>query len=240
MKIKKIKPIILIEALFDFFISLFIRSTTKQRMVSRILKKTIAAIILSFIFVSFANSIFSINKLKSNAMLETFSKGKYVFSYNLKYAITIKPFVSKLTGHTITFNTPKRGDIVLIKDPSSQEDKFFKSVQNNLISFFTLGIVNKSGSKYLVKRIIALPNEAIAIKDKVVYINDEPINEPWLKVFYDSRILPAEISSRDNFPAVILGYNEYFVLSDNRDYGYDSRDFGVLHFSHIVGKVITK
>ncbi|MDA0000604.1 S26 family signal peptidase [Brachyspira hyodysenteriae] len=78
------------------------------------------------------------------------------------------------------------------------------------------------------------------MRNKVVYINGEVLNEPWANAEFDGRILDAEVSSRDNFGPYIIGYNEYFVLSDNRDYGYDSRDFGNVHFSNIDGKVISK
>ena len=78
------------------------------------------------------------------------------------------------------------------------------------------------------------------MKDGRLYINGEMLNEPWANIDSDNRILDKEVSTRDNFGPYIIGYNEYFVMSDNRDYGYDSRDFGNVHFSNIDGKVISK
>ena len=66
------------------------------------------------------------------------------------------------------------------------------------------------------------------------------MEESWANINNDLRFLNSEVSGRDNFGPYIIGYNEYFVLSDNRDYGYDSRDFGSVNFSFINGKVINR
>ena len=83
-------------------------------------------------------------------------------------------------------------------------------------------------------------SKTIEIKEKKVYINGSFLEESWANINNDLRFLNSEVSGRDNFGPYIIGYNEYFVLSDNRDYGYDSRDFGSVNFSFINGKVINR
>jgi len=45
---------------------------------------------------------------------------------------------------------------------------------------------------------------------------------------------------RDNMPAVKLSRNQYFVLNDDLDSGFDSRTLGVIPGSLIIGRIIYK
>lgn len=210
---------------------------------NNLLYKTIARLILGFIIAFILFGIITLfvrfDKMKSSTMMNTIEPNKIVITSKLRYALAIKPFISKLTGKTIVFSRPERGDIVFIVDPRSKKENIFKKFISYTVYFFTFGNVNISNTRYLVKRVIGLPNETIEIKNKTVYINGTELNEPWANIGKDNRILESNISSRDNFGHYIIGYNEYFVLSDNRDYAYDSRDFGSIHFSLIDGKVIS-
>lgn len=219
-----------------------------------ILYKILIRIILGFIIAFFIFGIITIfvrfDRMKSSAMLnssnslnskENFIKeNDLIITSKLRYAIAIKPFVSPLTGKTIIFSRPKRGDIIFMTDPRSSKENIIKRFFSYIVYFTTFGKVNISKKRYLIKRVVGLPNETIEIRDKKVYINGSLLEESWANINNDMRILDSEVSSRDNFGPYIIGYNEYFVLSDNRDYGYDSRDFGSINFSLINGKVINR
>ena len=213
-----------------------------------VLWKIFVRLILGFIIAFFIFGIITIfvrfDKMKSSAMSNStknsIEKNETVITSKLRYAITIKPFVSSLTGKTIIFSRPKRGDIIFMTDPRSSRENFIKRFFSYAIYFATFGNVNISKKRYLIKRIIGLPNETIEIKEKKVYINGSLLEESWANINNDLRFLNSEVSGRDNFGPYIIGYNEYFVLSDNRDYGYDSRDFGSVNFSFINGKVINR
>lgn len=219
-----------------------------------ILYKILIRIILGFIIAFFIFGIITIfvrfDRMKSSAMLnssnslnskENFIKeNDLIITSKLRYAIAIKPFVSPLTGKTIIFSRPKRGDIIFMTDPRSSKENIIKRFFSYIVYFTTFGKVNISKKRYLIKRVVGLPNETIEIRDKKVYINGSLLEESWANINNDMRILDSEVSSRDNFGPYIIGYNEYFVLSDNRDYGYDSRDFGSINFSLIDGKVINR
>ena len=205
-------------------------------------------LILGFIIAFFIFGIITIfvrfDKMKSSAMSNStknsIEKNETVITSKLRYAIAIKPFVSSLTGKTIIFSRPQRGDIIFMTDPRSSRENFIKRFFSYVIYFATFGNVNISKKRYLIKRVIGLPNETIEIKEKKVYINGSFLEESWANINNDLRFLNSEVSGRDNFGPYIIGYNEYFVLSDNRDYGYDSRDFGSVNFSFINGKVINR
>lgn len=209
-----------------------------------VLYKIFLRIILGFIIAFFIFGILTIfvrfDKMKSSAMLNSIEENETVITSKLRYAIAIKPFVSSLTGKTIIFSRPKRGDIIFMTDPRSSSENFIKRFFSYAVYFATFGNVNISKKRYLIKRIIGLPNETIEIREKKVYINGSLLEESWANINNDLRILDSEVSGRDNFGPYIVGYNEYFVLSDNRDYGYDSRDFGSVNFSFINGKVINR
>lgn len=213
-----------------------------------VLWKIFLRLILGFIIAFFIFGIITIfvrfDKMKSSAMSNStknsIEKNETVITSKLRYAIAIKPFVSSLTGKTIIFSRPKRGDIIFMTDPRSSRENFIKRFFSYVIYFATFGNVNISKKRYLIKRIIGLPNETIEIREKKVYINGSFLEESWANINNDLRFLNSEVSGRDNFGPYIIGYNEYFVLSDNRDYGYDSRDFGSVNFSFINGKVINR
>lgn len=84
----------------------------------------------------------------------------------------------------------------------------------------------------LVKRIVGLPNEKIEIIEGKVLINGERLDE----TFYFNKV-PKATSGSINLQ---LKNNEYFVLGDNRDKSFDSRNWGALPKKNITAKVIGK
>jgi signal peptidase I len=98
-------------------------------------------------------------------------------------------------------------------------------------------------TKQFVKRAIALEGDSVEIRDKMVYINDQPIDEPY-KVHKDSHVftkndpLHSEDVVRDNFGPLKIPAGNCFVLGDNRDNSMDSRFFGALPVAKVKGRVL--
>lgn len=100
-------------------------------------------------------------------------------------------------------------------------------------------------SKYYVKRIVGLPGETIQIIDGVVYINGEPLENDVIYSFglKDEAGKPVEPEKIYNAglaeKPIILGYDEYFVLGDNRNNSEDSRfsNVGNVKYSAIIGRI---
>jgi signal peptidase I len=84
----------------------------------------------------------------------------------------------------------------------------------------------------LVKRVIGLPGETIQSKGDTIYINGNPLNEPanWYRSGY-----PAVGASPINKQTIPAG--DYFVMGDNRTDSCDSRIFGPIPGSSVVGQV---
>lgn len=111
--------------------------------------------------------------------------------------------------------TPKRGDIVLFESPV------------------------ESG-RVLVRRVIAAEGDTVEIKNKTIHINNTAFDFRWKTTSSDKRVFPMNFTFRDNMPAVKLSRNQYFVLSDDLDRGFDSRTLGVIPGSLIIGRVVYK
>ena len=86
-------------------------------------------------------------------------------------------------------------------------------------------VIFKHNSSFYIKRIIGLPGEKIAIKNDQVSINDFILKEDYLTEKTSGAI------------DIVLEKDEYFVLGDNRDSSSDSRSWGALDKSLIVGRV---
>jgi signal peptidase I len=82
--------------------------------------------------------------------------------------------------------------------------------------------------KSYVKRIIGLPGERVRIMSGVVYINDQPLKEPYLDTEHNQS-LPS-ISEK------LVEQHHYFVMGDNRDNSSDSRYWGLVPEKYIYGK----
>lgn len=99
----------------------------------------------------------------------------------------------------------------------------------------------KELNKDFVKRVIALEGETVEIKNKQVYINGEPIEEPY-KVHNDSRVFTKngyyhyDEVIRDNFEPLTVPPGHCFVMGDNRDNSQDSRYWGCLPLYLLKGR----
>ncbi len=77
----------------------------------------------------------------------------------------------------------------------------------------------------LIKRVIGLPGEKVEIYDGTVYIDGRPLDEPYLTQ-----------KTPGSMPAVVVPPLHVFVLGDNRAASNDSRAFGPVPITNIVGK----
>jgi signal peptidase I len=102
---------------------------------------------------------------------------------------------------TYRFHGPQRYDVVVLKLPRQSEE-------------------------LLIKRVVGLPGEHVEIRDGIVYIDGEPLDEPYLT----QETRPGRKGD------VMVPPLHIFVLGDNRSHSNDSRSFGPVPIDDIVGR----
>lgn len=108
---------------------------------------------------------------------------------------------------------PKVGDIIVFKYPNNP-------------------------TKDYIKRVVGLPGDVVEVADKIVYVGDVVALIPADSKNIDQRIIPGDLSYRDNFGPYTVPEGEYFVMGDNRDDSQDSRFWGAVPRDYIRGKAI--
>jgi signal peptidase I len=108
-----------------------------------------------------------------------------------------------------------RGDIVVFKYPEEPERDF-------------------------IKRVIGLPGDTVELRAKKVYVNGQPLDEPYVHFLTPASDL-SEVTSmdvRERYGPVTVPSSQYFVMGDNRDNSQDSRYWGFLPRGHVKGKAL--
>jgi signal peptidase I len=147
-------------------------------------------------------------RIPSSSMEDTLLIGDHIFVNKFLYGYHI-PFTK---GRVLSMTHPKRGDIVVFVFP---EDK----------------------SKDFIKRIIGTPGDTVEVHDKVVYVNGEPLKEPYTR-FADGSVIDTFAKQRDNLPPLKVPPGKYFAMGDNRDRSYDSRFWGFVDEDALIGKAL--
>ena len=86
----------------------------------------------------------------------------------------------------------------------------------------------RNGIEYHIKRVIGLPGDTVEIKNRRLYLNGEPRDEPYL---YEERIVYS-------FGPAVVPAGHIFVLGDNRNNSFDSSDWGFLPVENVIGGVV--
>ena len=130
--------------------------------------------------------------------------------------------VTQVVGSSMS-STLQNHDVLVL---NKFKYRFTDIKRGDIISF------EYADTKYLIKRVIGLPGDAISIRDNTLYINGEVYVENYL----------AEGLVYDDFELSSLGYDVisddmYFVLGDNRLDSLDSREIGLISRDEVIGKV---
>lgn len=170
-------------------------------------KEWLKSILLALILALFIRTfLVQAYKIPSGSMIPTLLIGDYLLVSKISYGIR-NPLKDDFLYQ---WNLPKRQEIVVFTYPVDPKLDF-------------------------IKRVIGLPGDTVEIRNKKVFVNGEPLEEPYVQ-FTDKDIYPIEISPRDNFGPVTVPPGHLFVLGDNRDQSYDSRFWGFVPIHSLKGK----
>jgi signal peptidase I len=115
---------------------------------------------------------------------------------------------------------------------------------SNILAFHLFGLERfdvvivyvASMDEYLVKRVIALPNETIEVRDNVLYIDNIAQKESFLNQAYMQQLSNPNRNFTLDFGPITLNQDEVFLMGDNRPFSSDSRIFGPFKLEAILSK----
>jgi signal peptidase I len=129
--------------------------------------------------------------------------------------MTFAPAATRLERLLLPGRPIARGDVVVFKYPQEPERDF-------------------------IKRVVGLPGDRLEMRRKQVYINGEPIDEPYAQ--HLQPLSPAGSVRADNrleeYGPVTVPPGQYFMMGDNRDYSEDSRYWGFLPETYVKGQAL--
>jgi signal peptidase I len=149
-------------------------------------------------------------KIPSGSMEDTLAIGDHLLVSKFIYGTRI-PFIDH---RVLKIRDPRQGDVIVFEYP---EDP----------------------SKDFIKRVIGVPGDVVEGKEKKVYVNGKPYENPH-EVHKEKDIIPKEMNPRDTFGPVTVPADSYFVMGDNRDRSYDSRFWKFVKRDQIKGLAFIK
>jgi signal peptidase I len=128
------------------------------------------------------------------------------------------PTVTGVERAALPIDPIRRGDIIVFKYPEEPERDF-------------------------IKRVIGLPGETIELREKKVYVDGQPLDEPYAHYLQPAGTLSEfhEVTSfdvRERYGPVTVPPGHYFVMGDNRDNSQDSRYWGLLPRHYVKGRAL--
>lgn len=130
--------------------------------------------------------------------------------------VLIRTFIAtpvRVDGDSMN-KTFKNGDILILYKLSK------------IKRFDVIVLHEEKDNEKIIKRVIGMPGDTVAIKDGEIYINDEKIDDEYA------------YGMTSDYDRITLKSDEYFILGDNRLISKDSRYFGPIKEKEIKGKVV--
>ncbi len=182
------------------------------RPLGRGLREVAETIILALLIFLLVRAVVQNFQVEGRSMEPTFENQWYVlvnkslyWEINMETVSKFVPFVDPGDDPTrYLFRGPKRGDVVVFRSltqPTSGPERDF------------------------IKRVIGLPGETVEVRDCTVFIDGEPLDEPYISekpvYSYGPDVVPPD---------------HLFVLGDNRNNSSDSHSWGALPKENLIGQ----
>jgi signal peptidase I len=167
------------------------------------------AILVAFILALFVRTfVFENFKIPSGSMEDNLLVGDHLVVNKFIFG---EHFGTPLHG-LFGYREPRRGDVVVFKYPNQPRRDF-------------------------IKRCIAVAGDTVEVRNKVLYINNEPQDEPYA-VFKGDQSGRARGLPGDNYGPRVVPAGTIFCLGDNRDNSLDSRFWGPVPLSYVKGRAV--
>jgi signal peptidase I len=103
---------------------------------------------------------------------------------------------------------------------------------------FDIVVFHAPEQKDYIKRIIGLPGDKVEYRDDILYINGEPLEEPYLNQYKEEVAdspFTEDFTLEGKLNSEVVPKDHVFVLGDNRRKSKDSRHIGVVPIDEIIG-----
>jgi signal peptidase I len=185
--------------------------------------------ILPFVLFLLALAVtYTTNYIPSSSMEPTLKPGDHI--------VTMRQWIAYPFSRI-----PSRGDVIIFRLPQQQQNEMVQNYGASVAEDDTpeatgaLAYLESLRKNILIKRVVGLPGDSVQVTDNGVLINGKPMKE-------DYKIIPVDPSGGDFPYAVDTPFKVppgcVFVLGDNRNNSEDSRFWGALPRSAILGKYI--
>ena len=172
-------------------------------------RETFESLLIAVALALFARTfVFQAFKIPSGSMERNLLIGDHLIVNKMIFS----PAVTALERALLPQRSIARGDIIVFKSPEEP-------------------------ARDMIKRVIGLPGERLEVRDKKVYINGAPIDEPYAQFIASPTSIPND-SVLVSYGPVTVPSGQYFMMGDNRDNSQDSRFWGFLPATYIKGDAL--
>ncbi len=117
---------------------------------------------------------------------------------------------------SVRFGTINRGDILVFDSPPTED-------------------CTGGHDPVLIKRVIGIPGDRLYSVGDTIYVNNKPLKEAWP---HEEPLGPPAIAAK-NHPVVVTA-NHYYMMGDNHPDSCDSRYWGTITRSEVIGKAFVR
>jgi len=173
-------------------------------------------------------------RIPSGSMLPTLEIGDFILVNKFSYGVRLPLLHTKV----LDVGDPERGDVIVFRWPGDNKTSY-------------------------IKRLIGLPGDRIKYQEKRVYVNDVLVDSHYVGgydgvkdpsdgyLLFNDIVNVGDVNSEQVEFSRILKHSsyiagptrewvvpegQYFVMGDNRDESFDSREWGAVPEKNIVGK----
>lgn len=142
-------------------------------------------------------------------------RGDFVMGWRLSYGFPLP----LMKGERLNFKAPQRGDLIAFRFPGDEE-------------------------QLIIRRVVGLPGDRVEIRAGKVVVNNKELrynsleSGSWIEhSLADEKSYKIEPNSALNLGLVTVPKQGLYVLSDNRNRGDDSRDWGFVPFKNVESEI---